>query len=81
MDECRNCGHWEGLHHYKTMQCPKGGEAPVGQRQEYLETVFSPKTEGLENEVAELRIRVKSLEEKVEVLKNTLTDFMELSSY
>ena len=39
-DTCKRCGHPEGLHHYETMQCPKGGEAPVGKRQEYLKTVF-----------------------------------------
>ena len=40
-NNCANCGAPEGLHHYKTNQCPVGGrEAPMNQRQEYMETTF-----------------------------------------
>lgn len=43
--ECRNCGYWKGLHHYKTMQCPKGGEAPPDKKQEWRDVTFDPKEE------------------------------------
>ena len=23
--KCKNCGGWESLHHYETMQCPRNG--------------------------------------------------------
>jgi hypothetical protein len=37
---CKNCGYDEGLHHFETLQCPKGGEAPLGRKQEYLSTTY-----------------------------------------
>lgn len=39
--DCKVCGYSEGLHHYKTKQCPKGGEALPGKKQEWLESVFT----------------------------------------
>lgn len=68
-DTCKRCGHPEGLHHYETMQCPKGGEAPVGKRQEYLKTVFQPDHEKdlleMDRELKRLEKRVRELEEKL----------------
>lgn len=41
IDTCENCGAGYGLHHDETEQCPLfGREAPIGERQEYEETVF-----------------------------------------
>lgn len=43
MSECRNCGADEGIHHYKTMQCPVGGrECPIDRTQEYKTSIFKP---------------------------------------
>jgi len=61
-DTCANCGYWKGLHHWKTMQCPAGGEAPVGVKQEWLQTVFCPDTSELEDEIAELKKQVALLQ-------------------
>jgi hypothetical protein len=42
-DQCAECGAGNGLHHYQTNQCPKGGvEAPIGKRQEWADTTFHP---------------------------------------
>ena len=41
MTKCKNCGADEGIHHYKTDQCPVGGfEAPVGKEQEWKTSTF-----------------------------------------
>ena len=41
MDECRNCGASQGLHHYQIGQCPVGGvEAPVEQVQRWATTTY-----------------------------------------
>lgn len=61
-DNCYNCGYPEGLHHYNTMQCPKGGEAPVGKKQEWLGTVFVPERKD-DNQYLEMRL--KRLEERI----------------
>lgn len=39
-DICTNCGHWKGLHHFETNQCPAGGEAPVGRKQNWLMSIY-----------------------------------------
>jgi hypothetical protein len=62
-DTCRNCGGWEGLHHYGTNQCPRNGmEAPVGRKQEWLTTTFERDDS---SELAYLRARVAELEAAV----------------
>jgi len=62
--DCKNCGYTEGLHHYKTMQCPKGGEALPGKKQEWLESVFLPK----EDDCKSIVINCKGLSDE-EILK------------
>ena len=40
-ETCIHCRAYQGLHHYDTMQCPKGGvEAPIGRKQEWQQTTF-----------------------------------------
>lgn len=39
---CIHCGEYIGLHHFATMQCPRGGEAPIGEKQQWLSTVYTP---------------------------------------
>lgn len=41
-DICSNCGASQGLHHYKTMQCPKNGieEMREGHKQVWIDTIF-----------------------------------------
>ena len=39
---CFHCGHDYAIHHYETMQCPKGGEATGDIKQEWLKTTFVP---------------------------------------
>ena len=69
IDTCKRCGHPEGLHHYETMQCPKGGEAPVGKRQEWLRSTFQADNEKfmeeMDMELKRLEKRVRELEEKL----------------
>ena len=64
---CKNCGAWEGLHHYETNQCPKNGvEAHYTKKQEYQNTYFKEDKEerdlaALRAENAELREALKSM--------------------
>lgn len=52
------------MHHYKTMQCPKSGEAQVGKKQEWLGSIYMPDiTETIEKRVDRLEKRIKHLEE------------------
>lgn len=66
---CKNCGYWHGLHHADTMQCPKGGEAPVGKRQEWLTTTFVPddadERKAIERRIRNLEKRVAELEKQI----------------
>ena len=40
-EKCINCGAEISLHQYETNKCPLGGiEAPVGKRQQWVNTVF-----------------------------------------
>lgn len=39
-DTCTNCGYDLGLHHYLTHQCPAGGEAPIGRKQEWMTLTY-----------------------------------------
>lgn len=39
---CFHCGYDYAIHHFETKQCPKGGEALVGKKQEWLKTIFVP---------------------------------------
>jgi len=55
---CRKCGYDEGLHHYQTMQCPVGGEAPIGRKQEWMTQTFEEKDES--SETIENLLREKS---------------------
>lgn len=69
IDTCKRCGSPEGLHHFETMQCPKGGEAPVGKRQEWLGSTFQADDEKfmeeMDRELKRLKKRVRELEEKL----------------
>lgn len=60
MRDCKVCGYTEGLHHYKTSQCPKGGEALPGKKQEWLESTFSP----VEDEFKSIVINCKGLNDE-----------------
>ena len=41
MSTCINCGADEGLHHFKTNQCPVHGvESPIDRKQEWKTTTF-----------------------------------------
>ena len=71
IDTCKRCGYPEGLHHYETMQCPKGGEAPIGKRQEYLKSVFQP---DYDNHLIEMKNELKSLEKRVRELEEKLKE-------
>lgn len=69
-ETCLNCGHDRGLHHYQTMQCPRGGEAPIGKRQEWLDSTFTSdnsdtndRVHNLEKRVAELERQIKKIQE------------------
>ena len=65
MEKCKICGAEDAIHHYETMQCPKGGfEAPLHQRQAWLKTVYTPDTESLEKRVEKLERLVAKLMEK-----------------
>lgn len=65
-ENCRNCGYPEGLHHYETMQCPKGGEAAPGKKQEWLGSVYMPDTaEAQENRIDALEKRIALLEKRI----------------
>ena len=64
---CKNCGAWEGLHHYETNQCPHNGpEAPVGKEQLWDATTYQEdndllaRVEALEAQVARLLDAVPS---------------------
>ncbi len=38
---CANCGAPDAIHHFDTMQCPKGGEeAPIGRRQLWMSSTY-----------------------------------------
>ena len=72
-DICYNCGYPEGLHHYETMQCPKGGESQIGKKQEWLGTVFVPRPK---DDKQDLEKRIRKLEKKLIQLEK---DFIALS--
>lgn len=62
---CDNCGAPDGLHHYKTNQCPyRGREAPVGQKQVWLDTVFDTSR----SEIIDLSNRITQLESALAAL-------------
>jgi hypothetical protein len=74
-DKCKNCGGEQGIHHYRTNQCPVGGrEAPIGRKQEYMTTTFEPdrsdELEELREKVRKLIARVEALEGQVERLQS-----------
>ena len=69
---CRKCGYDEGLHHYQTMQCPVGGEAPIGRKQEWMTQTFEEKDES--SETIENLLREKSA---LQAANAELTDFVE----
>lgn len=39
-ETCKNCGGNEGLHHYKTNQCPVGGRENMDGPEEYMTSTF-----------------------------------------
>lgn len=47
---CKNCGYDYGLHHAVTAQCPRGGEAPIGKKQQWLDTHYVDDCEEDSNE-------------------------------
>jgi len=55
------------------MQCPKGGEAPVGKRQEWLSTTFVPddadERQAMERRIANLEKRIAELEIRIAVYR------------
>lgn len=66
---CKNCGGDYGIHHYRTLQCPIGGqECSINQKQEYMETTYREDFDDLEDQVVELRKRIVSLESQVKAL-------------
>lgn len=70
-ENCRNCGYTEGLHHFETMQCPKGGEAAPGRKQEWLNTVFVPDND---TEIEALESRILKLEKRIAALEKNLNE-------
>lgn len=67
---CKNCGHWRGLHHYETMQCPKGGEAAPGRKQEWLKTTYCEDTQPEKDRIAQLEARITQLESRLATLES-----------
>ena len=65
--ECTNCGYPEGLHHFDTMQCPKNGESLMGQKQEYLGTIYVPNNS---DELNKIKRQLDSITKRLEVLEN-----------
>lgn len=80
IDICDNCGASEGLHHYETNQCPKGGvEAPVNRNQEWQLSAFDNTrsvilfhTEKKDKEIFSLQASLKEAEERIETLQARL---------
>lgn len=62
--QCKNCGADKGLHHYKTMQCPKGGieETREGHKQVWMDTVFMIE----EQDILELKEEIASLKSQLQ---------------
>jgi len=77
---CTNCGYEEGLHHYQTMQCPVGGEAPIGRKQEWMDRTYQAPNE--DNETIERLLREKAAltaanatqAQRIDTLKRALED-------
>ena len=59
---CTNCGYDEGLHQWETMRCPKGGEAPVGKKQEWKQSRYEESTLEADEKIAQLKAQVKALQ-------------------
>ena len=65
---CTNCGYDEGLHQWETMRCPKGGEAPIGKKQEWKQSTYEESTLEADEEIAQLKAKVKALQLQVKAL-------------
>ena len=79
-DNCKNCGADQGLHHCRTMQCPVSGrEAPVGRKQEWMDTVY----EADGNQIASLTARVAelkaALKDAIEALEGAQGEWQSVS--
>ena len=62
---CKNCGASQGLHHYETNQCPRGGvEADIDDVQIWANTTYL-EDDGLLERIVELEAQVARLLEAV----------------
>lgn len=56
-EKCMICGYDYSLHHADTQCCPKGGEVPVGYKQTWLSSVFTPVPgNGIENQLNNMEV-------------------------
>ena len=82
---CKNCGYDEGLHHYQTMQCPVGGEAPIGRKQEWMTRTYQAPDENEETierllrEKASLTAANATQAQRIKELENALMPFAKMS--
>jgi len=69
-ETCSNCGYDSALHHYKTSQCPRGGEAPIGRKQEWLDSTFTLDNSNRDDRVYLLEKRVAELERQIKKIQD-----------
>lgn len=72
-ETCKNCGGWEGLHHYVTKQCPQSGvEAPVGGKQIWMTTTFE---QNHSDELAALRATIATQARRIADEDKSIAEF------